>query len=90
MILGLASGMTAGEALLYPVDRLDVLEINDQAVRAAELFNPWNNACLSSPRTRIIVQDGRNHLELTKEQVRRHHLGAVEPLDGRHGQPLHP
>jgi spermidine synthase len=68
MILGLASGMTAGEALLYPVDRLDVLEINDQAVKAAELFNPWNNGCLSNPRTRIIVQDGRNHLELTKER----------------------
>ena len=68
MILGLASGMTAGEALLYPVDRLDVLEINDQAVRAAALFEPWNNACLGDPRTRIIVQDGRNHLELTKER----------------------
>ena len=68
MILGLASGMTAGEALLYPVDRLDVLEINDQAVRAAALFEPWNNACLADPRTRIIVQDGRNHLELTREK----------------------
>jgi spermidine synthase len=68
MIVGLASGMTAGEVLLYPVDRLDVLEINDQAVKAAELFNPWNNACLSSPRIRIIVQDGRNHLELTEEK----------------------
>ena len=35
MVLGLASGMTAGEALLYPVKQLDVLEINDQAVKAA-------------------------------------------------------
>jgi spermidine synthase len=68
MILGLASGMTAGEALLYPVDRVDVLEINDQAVRAARLFEPWNNACLGNPRTRLIVQDGRNHLELTREK----------------------
>jgi spermidine synthase len=68
MIVGLASGMTAGEVLLYPVDQLDVLEINDQAAKAAQLFDPWNNACLSSPRTRVIVQDGRNHLELTKEK----------------------
>ena len=68
MVLGLASGMTAGEALLYPVKQLDVLEINDQAVKAAEFFNPWNNNCLTNPRTRIIVQDGRNHLELTNEK----------------------
>jgi spermidine synthase len=68
MVLGLASGMTAGEALLYPFNQLDVLEINDQAVKAAELFNPWNNNCLADLRTRIIVQDGRNHLELTNQK----------------------
>lgn len=68
MILGLASGMTAGEALLYPVKQLDVLEINDQVLKAAEFFTPWNNDCLTNPNTRIIVQDGRNHLELTREK----------------------
>jgi spermidine synthase len=67
MVLGLASGMTAGEVLHYPVEQLDVLEINDQVVKAAELFNPWNNHCLTDSRARIIVQDGRNHLELTSE-----------------------
>ncbi|MBN1627710.1 MAG: fused MFS/spermidine synthase [Deltaproteobacteria bacterium] len=68
MVLGLASGMTAGEALLYPVKQLDVLEINDQVIKAAEFFTPWNNNCLTNPNTRIIVQDGRNHLELTDEK----------------------
>jgi spermidine synthase len=67
MVLGLASGMTAGEALLYPIKRMDALEINRQVVKACEFFRPWNNNCLSDPRSRIIVQDGRNHLELTKE-----------------------
>lgn len=67
MVLGLASGMTAGEALLYPVEQLDVLEINEQVVKAAELFAPYNNNCLANPKTRMIIQDGRNHLELTKE-----------------------
>jgi len=67
MVVGLASGMTAGEALLYPVKQLDVLEINDQVVKGAEFFNPWNNNCLTNPRTRIILQDGRNHLELARE-----------------------
>jgi len=67
MVLGLASGMTAGEALLYPLQRLDVLEINEQVIKAAEIFAPYNNSCLTNPKTRMIVQDGRNHLELTKE-----------------------
>jgi spermidine synthase len=68
MVIGLASGMTAGEALLYPVKQMDVLEINRQAVKACEFFTPWNNSCLTNPKSRIIVQDGRNHLELTQEK----------------------
>ena len=68
MVLGLASGMTAGEVLLYPVKRMDVLEINDQVLKACEFFTQWNNHCLTAPNTNIIIQDGRNHLELTREK----------------------
>ncbi|MCG8642766.1 MAG: fused MFS/spermidine synthase [Desulfobacterales bacterium] len=64
MVLGAGSGMTAGEALLYPIDELDVLEINEQVVEASRFFTPWNNDYLNDPRTRVIVQDGRNHLSL--------------------------
>ena len=67
MVLGLASGMTAGEALLYPVKQLDILEINDQVIKAAEFFMPFNNSCLTNPNTRMIVQNGKNHLELINE-----------------------
>jgi spermidine synthase len=68
MVLGLASGMTAGEALLYPVNQIDVLEINPQVLKASEFFTLCNNNCLANPKSRIIVQDGRNHLELTREK----------------------
>ena len=69
MVVGLASGMTPGEVLLYPVKQLDILEINEQVVKACQLFfSPWNNACLSDPRTHLVVQDGRNHLALTRER----------------------
>jgi spermidine synthase len=68
MVVGLASGMTVGEVLHYPIKQVDVLEINDQVVKAAEFFNPWNNNCLTNPKARIIVQDGRNHLELANEE----------------------
>ncbi len=67
MLLGLASGMTAGEILLYPVERLDVLEINQAVVTACRnYFSPWNNNCLEDPRTHLMIQDGRNHLALTR------------------------
>ncbi len=69
MILGLASGMTSGEALLYPLERLDIVEINDKVVEACRtFFSPWNNRCLDDPRTRLIIQDGRNHLEMTGDR----------------------
>ncbi len=68
MLLGLASGMTAGEILLYPVEQLDVLEINEAVATACRnYFSPWNNGCLDDSRTRLIVQDGRNHLALTRQ-----------------------
>ncbi|UCF43619.1 MAG: tetratricopeptide repeat protein, partial [Planctomycetota bacterium] len=65
MVLGLASGVTAGESLYYPIEQLDVLEIGQQVVEASDFFRPWNNEVLSNPRTNLIIQDGRAHLQLT-------------------------
>jgi len=68
MVLGLASGITAGEVLYYPIERLDVLDINQEVVAASDFFIPWNNNVLSNPRTNLIIQDGRAHLQLTKQK----------------------
>jgi spermidine synthase len=68
MILGLGSGMTAGEVLYHPVSRVDVLEINEQVVEASQFFKDWNNRFSEDPRVRIIIQDGRNHLLLSRMQ----------------------
>jgi spermidine synthase len=68
MVLGLASGVTPGEVLYYPVDQLDVLEISQQVVEASDFFVPWNNNVLSDPRTNLIIQDARAHLQLTKQK----------------------
>jgi spermidine synthase len=65
MVLGLASGITAGEILHYPIERLDVLEISPQVVEGSSFFRPWNNRVLSNPKTNLIIQDGRAHLQLT-------------------------
>jgi len=68
MVLGLASGVTAGEVLNYDVDRLDVLEINPQVAQASDFFKPWNNNVLADPRTRLILQDAKAHLLLSREK----------------------
>ncbi|NQT61825.1 MAG: fused MFS/spermidine synthase [Candidatus Marinimicrobia bacterium] len=67
MILGLASGVTAGEALYYDLDRLDILEISEQVVEASDFFRETNSDVLSHPATNLIIQDGRAHLELTEQ-----------------------
>jgi len=66
MVLGLASGVTGGEVLHYPVERLDIIEISQQVVSASNFFAPWNNQVLLNPKTELIIQDGRAHLELTE------------------------
>jgi spermidine synthase len=68
MVLGLASGVTAGEVLAYPVERLDVLEINPQVAEASAFFRPWNGDVLRDPRTHLIVQDAKAHLLLSRER----------------------
>jgi spermidine synthase len=65
MVLGLASGITAGEVLHYPIERLDILEISPQVVEGSSFFRPWNNMVVSDQKTELIIQDGRAHLQLT-------------------------
>jgi len=68
MVLGLASGITAGETLHYPIERLDVIDINDRVFEGAAFFTPWNNNVLKNPKTRLIVQDGMAHLTLSQNK----------------------
>jgi hypothetical protein len=68
MVLGLASGVTAGEVLHYPVEQLDVIDISRQVVTASDFFIPWNNKVLSNSKTNLIIQDGRAHLQLTRQK----------------------
>ena len=67
MVLGLASGVTCGEVLCYPVDRLDALEISPEVIEASDFFRPWNHDVVDDPRTHVILQDGRAHLALTNQ-----------------------
>lgn len=67
LIVGLASGITAGAAALVPgVARLEVVELEPAVERAARYFGEWNRDVLSDPRTEMIHNDARNHLLLAE------------------------
>jgi spermidine synthase len=66
-IIGLASGVTAGAALTWPLERLDIAEVSPEVVEASHLFDGVNGKPLADARTRLLVADGRNHLALTRE-----------------------
>jgi len=65
LVVGLGSGITAGEMLHYPLENLDAVEISPEVVKACEYFAPFHNHLLTDPRVRIIVQDARTHVTLT-------------------------
>ena len=52
-VLGLASGMTAGAILDYPINHLDVAENCEPVIKASHLFDDWNRHVLDDPRTRL-------------------------------------
>ena len=67
-VIGLGSGVTLGAALRHEIDRADVVEISPEVVEASQFFADDNGHALEDPRTRLIVGDGRSHLQLTADR----------------------
>ena len=66
MVLGLASGVTAGSALLHPeVERLDCVEISPEVAEASHYFEPVSHLNYQDPRFHLILDDARNFLALS-------------------------
>jgi spermidine synthase len=63
LVIGLASGMTAGAALQAPgVRHLDVVEIEPAMAEAAAWFAPYNFGALDDPRLELSFDDARSLL----------------------------
>ena len=65
-IIGLGSGITLAAVESFPVERIDVLELNPTVVEAAELFEPENRNALDDERVELTVGDARDYLSTTK------------------------
>lgn len=67
--LGMGTGITAGAALLHPVDRVVVSELAPDVVEAARtFFGPYLHELFTDPRATVITEDGRNVLSGTSER----------------------
>lgn len=62
MVIGLASGVSAGSAGLFGPDVLDIVELEPAMVEASRFFDDINNRPLDRAGARVIVEDGRLHL----------------------------
>ena len=68
LVIGLASGTTAGSALTHPLDKLDIVEIEPASVPGTRLFDFVNGRPLDDPRTTLKFADARSYLLATDEQ----------------------
>jgi spermidine synthase len=67
LVIGLASGTTAGSLAGHPVERLDCVEISPGVARAARLFESANHGVLEDPRFHLLLGDGRTYLQQTSQ-----------------------
>ncbi|MEM1063699.1 MAG: hypothetical protein AAGJ97_15345, partial [Planctomycetota bacterium] len=78
LVIGLASGVTLGTAGLYPLERLDCVELSAEVVEATRLFSEFNHDVLEDPRVDLLVADGRGHVRNTS---RRYDVIISQPSD---------
>jgi len=65
LVIGLASGITAGAAAAHPVEQIRIVEIEKTIVPAARLFDEQNGRVLDDERVTLSINDARNELEFS-------------------------
>ena len=69
LVIGLGSGVTADAVLASgEIQRVDVVEISPEVVEASAYFERENRGVLKKPGVRLLIGDGRSHLQLSTRQ----------------------
>ncbi|MBI3457346.1 MAG: fused MFS/spermidine synthase [Candidatus Rokubacteria bacterium] len=68
LVIGLGSGVSVGSALRHPLRSVTVVELERAVVTASHFFDHVNGRPLEDPRTRLVVNDARNYLLLTRDR----------------------
>lgn len=75
-VIGLGTGMTARAVAAFPLQEVEVLEIEPAIAQAQAYFNDKNGKVLEDRRVRLIPTDGRNYILGTPK---RYDVIAAEP-----------
>ena len=64
LLIGIGSGITAGVSLLYPIQKLDAVEISPAVVEASRFFAADHHDFQADPRTTVAINDARAFVQL--------------------------
>lgn len=79
LVIGLGGGVTAGAVSVHDT-QTDVVELASSVVAAARYFAHVNRNVLERPNVRLRVDDGRNHLLLTRERYDVVTADIIQPI----------
>jgi spermidine synthase len=65
LVVGYATGVTAGSILQSPVESVECVELEPATISASRFFEHVNNHPLNDPRLRLIIDDARTYLRVT-------------------------
>jgi spermidine synthase len=69
LMICLGGGIAAGAAVVLPeVKSLTVVDLESSVVDAAKLLSRENNAVLQNPKTRVVIEDGRNYIMTSRRK----------------------
>jgi len=68
LVIGYGSGTTSGASLLFPGTRVTCCEIEPAVFGASGEFSRVNHAPEKNPNFKIVFDDGRSHLQGTREK----------------------
>jgi len=66
-LIGYGSGVTAGATTQYPIDSLEVVELEPAVYEAAHFFDNVNHRPTENPKVKAIAGDGRNFLSQRRD-----------------------
>jgi spermidine synthase len=65
LVVGYATGVTAGAMLQSPIESLECVELEPATVNGSRFFEHVNNHPLNDPRMHLIIDDARTYLRVT-------------------------
>ncbi len=68
LVVGYATGVTAGAMLQSPIEDLECVELEPATVRGSRFFEHVNNKPLNDPRLHLIIDDARTYLRVTPKR----------------------